>query len=241
MSGIGHNQPPSTAIERALELTVNANKWVGERPEIENEEQAAAAQLFIDQLRACRDDLGAEQKTERKPHDEAIGEITKRYRDPLSLIGIALTRMQEKAGAWLSKKREQIARETAERQRAAEEAKERANQAITEAVSQPSIEADLAARRATEEAERAAKAATKAAPKAQVKGDFADKAMSLREFWHAEITDEARALRAYAKDPNVRRVCLAEALKQANALARREKRKDAAPPGFRFFTTEKAV
>ena len=65
--------------------------------------------------------------------------------------------------------------------------------------------------------------------------------MSLRENWRAEITDEKAALKTYAKNPDVRRVCLAEALRLASKLAREKKREGAAPPGFRFHKTEKAV
>src|ERR1700716_655514 len=66
----GHNQPPpSNGLERAADLVGNANRWRGERPEIANDEQAGAAQTFVDQLRKVRDDLDAEQKEMVEPYE----------------------------------------------------------------------------------------------------------------------------------------------------------------------------
>jgi hypothetical protein len=239
---LGHNQPPpDDPFDRADELVANANKWIKERPVIEDDEQAGACQLAIDQLRKVKEDLEADLKARRQPLDLAIAALRVQFRDPLELIGIAMTRLQEIGGAWLSKKRDRLAAEAAERERIAKVARDRANAAITEAVTTQSVEADLVARRATEDAMRASKAAAKPVPRAQVRSDYADKAMSLRATWHAEVTDEKAALKSYAKDPDVRRVCLAEATRLATKLAREKKRADAAPPGFRFWKTEKAV
>jgi hypothetical protein len=238
---LGHNQPPPDPFDRADELIANANKWIKERPEITDEEQAGACQLAIDQLRKVKEDLEADQKSRREPLDLAIAALRIQFRDPLMKIGIAMTRLQEISSAWLSKKRDRLAAEKAEQERIAAEARERANAAIEAAVTAPSVEHDLEARRATEDALRASKLAAKPVPRAQVRGDYSEKAMSLRATWHAEVIDEKAALKSYAKDPDVRRVCLAEALRLASKLAREKKREDAAPPGFRFWKTEKAV
>jgi hypothetical protein len=103
--GLGHNLPSEpSVIERAADLVGNANRWISERPAIMNEDQAGIAQAFLDQLRACRDDLEAAQKEERRPPDEAIGAIRARFLDPLSKIGIAIDAMRQKSGEWLKKK-----------------------------------------------------------------------------------------------------------------------------------------
>jgi hypothetical protein len=241
MTGIGHNQPPDDPFARADELVANANRWIKERPEITDEEQAGACQLAIDQLRAAKEDLDKAQKAERKPHDDAIAEIRVRYRDPLELIGIALTRLQAIGGAWLSKKRDRLAAEKAEQERIAQEARDRANAAITEAVTTQTVEADLIARRATEDAMRASKAAARPTPRAQVKGDFSAKAMSLHERWRAEVVDDALALKSYAKHPAIRAAALAEIVKVASKEARELKDESKAKPGTKFLRTEKAV
>lgn len=239
LPGIGHNQP--SAFERAAELVANANKWAQQRPEIADEEQAGACQLAIDQLRACKEDLEKAAKAERQPHDAAIAEIRTRYRDPLEMIGIAMTKLQQLAGRWLAKKRERVLIEQRERERAAQEAAQKASDLVHAADGERTVEADLAAKRAREDADRLAREASKPVGRARIKGEYADKAMSLRENWSAEVTDETLALRTYAKDPQVRRACLEKALQLARALAREKKREDAAPAGFRFFKTEKAV
>ena len=238
---LGHNQPPLDPFDRADELVANANKWIKDRPEIEDEEQAGACQLAIDQLNKVKEDLEAEWKARRQPHDLAIVALRTQFRNPLELIGIAKTRLQEISGAWLSKKRERLAAEKAERERIAGEAQRMATTLASFAKADGTVEAELAAKRAAEDAAKASKVAAKAVPRAQVRGDYSEKAMSLRDRWHAEITDEKAALKSYAKDPDVRRVCLAEALRLASKLAREKKREDAAPPGFRFWKTEKAV
>ena len=50
------------------------------------------AQDFLKQLRQNRDDLEAAMKAERQPLDEAVAAIRVKYRDPLELVGIAITR-----------------------------------------------------------------------------------------------------------------------------------------------------
>lgn len=243
-AGLGHNQPPApTPLERAGALVANANRWVEERKEISDSEQAGLAQGFITQLRDMRDDLDKAAKVERKPHDDAIIEIRRRYLDPVELVGIALGKMLGLSSTWLDKEKTRIARETAERQRAAEESRKRAEDAKREAASATSntIEAELAAIRAEKEATAAAKLARKAPERATIKGDYSAKAMGLRTYWSAEVIDEAKALKSYARNPEVRAVCLAKALQLATQLAKETKREDAAPPGFRFVKSERAT
>jgi hypothetical protein len=238
---LGHNQPPDDPFERAAELVANANKWIAERPVIEDDEQAGAGQLAIDQLNKAKEDLEAAREKEREPHDLAIVAIRTRFRDPLELIGIAKTRLQQIMGLWLSKKRDRLAAEKAEQERIAQEARDRANAAIVEAVTQPSVEADLKARRATEDAAKLSKLAAKPTGRAQVRGDYSDRAVSLRENWRAEITDETLALRSYAKHPQIRTAALAKIVKVASAEAREFKDESKAKPGTKFLRTEKAV
>jgi hypothetical protein len=95
-----------------------------------------------------------------------------------------------------------------------------------------------AAAKATEEAERLTKLAGKPPQRAQVKGDYSRKAMSLKVYWSAEVTDANAALDHYGMDASVRLAALDAARKLASALARETKDESKAPPGFRFVKRE---
>lgn len=239
---LGHNRPPpSDALERAADLVANANRWRSERPEIADEEQAGKAQEFVTQLRLVRDDLEADQKTETEPYESLIYAIKLRYRDPRDLVRLALDGMQKLSTQWLDKVKARLQREADERRREADEAAQRANKAITAAVTERTVEADLAAQRATEEAVRLKKAAAKPVERPSVKGDYSNRAMGLRQFWHAEIINEQDALRSYAKHPKIREAALIAVRRQANLDARSEKDASKAPKGVKFVATEKAI
>lgn len=238
----GHNKPPpSDALERAADLVANANRWRSERPEIANDEQAGKAQEFVTQLRAVRDDLEADQKTETEPYESLINDVKRRYRDPRDLVRLALDGMQKLSTIWLDKVKAVQLREQQDRDRLAAEAVEKAREAIEAAATIGTVEAELNARRATEHAQHAVKAADKPLPRAQIKGDYSNRAMGLRQFWHAEITNEQDALRSYAKHPKIREAALIALKRQANLDARNEKDASKAPKGVKFVATEKAV
>ena len=241
---IGHNQPPDPGDEllrRVAELTANANAWLKERPEIATPEQAGAAQLFIDQILATRDDLTAQWAKEREPFDQELVMLRVRYADPTALLDLSLSAMRAKAGVWLEKQRERLAQEKAERERLAITLRSLADQLAHDAA-QPgaTVEDQLAAKRAETAANQAEKDAGKKPTRAQIKGDYAARAMTLRQTWHARITDETKALEFFCARGGSRQALLAVALKEAGAMARHEKRADKAPPGVEFFSTEKA-
>jgi hypothetical protein len=239
---LGHNKPPEpTPLERAGDLVATTNQWIKEVASINNDELAGRAQGLVDQLRDEEAALLAQLKVEREPLDMALYILKLRFKDPLALIGIAKRKLGELLTPWLQAKKDRLLAEAAERERAADEATHKANAAIERAVVEPSVEADLAAQRATEDALKAEKAAAKPAGRAQIKGDYSERAMSLRVYWHAEVTNESLALRSMAKEPEVRAAALIAAKRLANKMARELKRADAAPPGFRFFSSEKAT
>src|SRR6266404_2588929 len=94
-AGIGHNAPPEpTAIDTAMGLVNAANRWIIERPKIEDEEQATKLTDFINQLRAGTTALDAALKAEEKPHKAAIAAIVKRYSDPKKLMEYALGKVR---------------------------------------------------------------------------------------------------------------------------------------------------
>jgi hypothetical protein len=236
---LGHNRPPApTPLDRATELIANANRWIAERPSITDEETAGLGQGFMQQLRDCRADIEAAQQEEREPHDTAIAAIRARYRDPLALVDIALRKMGELLAPFLKAKDDRLRREAEERNRIALEAQHRADRALERARATGTVEDQLTMERAAEEADAARKAAGRAPKRAQLKGDYSPKAMSLREYWSAEVVDDALARQSYAQHPEVLEAQLAAARKIAGREARAAKREDAAPPGFRFVKRE---
>ncbi len=237
---VGHNRPPEpTPIERASALVANANLWLTTVEEINDADRAGRAQTFVNQLRENRDDLDAALKAERKPHDDAIGEIKKRYAPPQSLTGIALQKLLALLKPWLDKEKQRLADEQRARQVEAEKTAAEA-EALRKAAATAAdpVEAELRARDAAKAAEQAARAANRKPERPQIKSDLAPRAMSLRVTWHAEVVDETAALRAYAKNQSFRTAALEIALRLAGALARTAKDESAAPPGFRFFKKE---
>jgi len=92
---------------------------------------------------------------------------------------------------------------------------------------------DKAAKEAEREAQRKAQtAAIKSAP--------AQRAVTLRSYWSAEIVDEAAAIDSYREHPTVRKAMLAAVLQAANEEARTVKDESKAPPGVRFVKEERA-
>lgn len=241
--GIGDNQPPKPdPSERADALIATANRWIAERPEIENAEQAGLAQEFIAQLRQNKADLEAAEKQERQPLDLAVAAVRMRYRGPLESIGIAYTRMQQKLKPWLDREQDRLDAEAAERRRAAAEIAAQAEAARKEAEQSGTVESELAARDAAKAAAAASKVAFRPPAKARVKGDFATKAMTMKAYYFAEVTDESEALKTYGKAPSVRAAALNAATHLATALAKECKGDPSrCPKGFVFKRRETPV
>lgn len=258
---IGGNNPPGTLeLERADTLIETATQWLASRPEIVDTAEADAAQGLVDQARALKKDLTAAQKVELAPLEGAIAEVKAKYRGPLDRLEAALKALLEKSGAWIVKERNRLAAEKAAREaearrlreeaeRKAEEERRRVVEAEAESAGDAErVEAErqeaIEAGNRAAEAARTAKAAERAAEKkpevAGIKAAGAARAMTMRAYWSAEVTDEGEALRSYASHPTVRAECLKVALRLANELARTEKREDAAPAGFRFIKEERA-
>jgi hypothetical protein len=239
-ASVGHNRPPGpTPIERASELVANANLWLTTVEEINDADRAGRAQTFVNQLRENRDDLDAALKAERKPHDDAIGEIKTRFATPQSLTGIALQKLLGLLRPWLEKEKARIAYE--HRARVIELERLRGNAEVlrkASATAADPVEAEQRARDAATAVEQAARAAKRKPERAQIKSDLAPRAMGLTTRWYARVVDERLALKSYAKNETVRAACLEVATRLATQLARSAKTKDAAPPGFEFYTTE---
>jgi hypothetical protein len=235
-----HNRPPDPLFLRTDELIANANRWLRERPVLRTDDEAGAAQDFQGQLRRLREALEEQQKAERKPHDDAVAEIRTRYRTPLELIGIALTKMSGLLTPFLQAKEDRLKREAERKQREADEAQAAAERALDKAAQSGTVEDELALQRAAEAAEDLRKAAVKGPGRAQVKGDYSARASSLTTYWSCEIEDEQKAFAHFAKNEEVANAVRVAILKIGNRLARQHKSAAAAPPGLRFVRREVA-
>jgi hypothetical protein len=236
LPALGHNKPPErTPIEWAGELVGRVNRWLKLRPKIVDSEMAGEAQITIDQLRKCRDDLDEELKRERKPHDEAIAELKKRYADPIAMAKDALNIMRQRAQDWLDREARRIADEHARRADAAAQAIENAVAAQAQAERpDATIEQRLEARRAMEQADELADAAADQPERARIKSDLARRAMTKVARWKAKITDETLALDHYRHEHSVIQAALEACTRLATAEAKERKGKDP-PPGFQFY------
>ena len=245
----GNNPPEMTVLDRNAELIERAGQWLASRPEIVDTDEANAAQGLVDQLRASKKALAASLEAELDPLKVTVAAVRAKYGNPIETLEATLKALLEKSGAWILKERNRVAAEKAaqeaEAKRLREEA-ERLEREAAEAARKPdadievAVAAEATATAAATVARVAEKVAEKKAAPVVIKAAGAARAMAMRTYWSAEVTDEGEALRAYASHPTVRAECLKVALRLANELARQEKRESAAPPGFRFLKEERA-
>jgi regulator of protease activity HflC (stomatin/prohibitin superfamily) len=241
--GSGHNQPPEPMpAERWAELVDNANVWAKNVATIKSAEQAGRCQAFVDQLRLETEAVEGAWNKEREPYDLALVVLRAKYRPPLELLGIALDKMKALAKDWLDREKARLAHEAAERKRLAAEAEAEALRLRQEAArGGATVQAEAAARQAEQEAEAARALALKPVERPAIKGEFSAKAMSMRTYWSAVITDEKLALKHFAKHPAIRSAALEAIVKLETAHAKKVKDAAQAPPGVRFEKEERPV
>ena len=236
-----HNRPPSEAILRTLDLIKAANAGIAATPMIRDAETAGRFQGFVDQLRDAKADLDAELAAERKPHDDAIAAIKARFADALALIELARTKLQPLLDNWLDTLRQ---RAEDQRQRKIEQAQELQAEAdqLRALAERPNatIEQQLAARRAQEAATNALYVAQRRPTRAAIKGEFSNRAMSMRTYWAAQIVEPDIAIVHFRDHPDVRAAALGAILKVCRKLAIEAKDEAKAPPGIKFVKTERA-
>ena len=266
---IGGNNPP-TALESAAELTATANGWLADRPEFTDAATAKEAGEFVEKLRASKKGLAAAQKADLAPHEQALAGVKAAYRDPASQLEAALSALLARSGAWLTKERDRIAAETAAKEAEARRLREEADRLERERVEaaqraedekrriadaetstadeeqaeverQEVIEAGIRAAEAARIAKAAEKVAEKKPETAAIKSAPSQRAVTLRTYWTAAVTDETAAIESYKDHPTVRKAALAAALQVANEAARTTKDEKAAPPGFRFIKDQRAL
>lgn len=249
LRGIGDNNPPEpTPFERlkveADERIDTANRWITERPTITDSAMAEKATGFRDQLAATYKATEAQRKADKEPHMLAAKAVDAQYAPVLSLLESAGKAIKAKITDYLVAEQAKADAERRAREEAAWQARiqaEKDKYAAEEAAKGGDV---LRAQATAEASAKAAADAAKAAEepvRATIKGDYNARAVTLRSSWSAEVTDEAGALKHYAKHPQVRAAALAKALDLATADAKALKDATRAPPGFRFVETKTAV
>lgn len=246
--GIGHNQPPpEAALDQARELVATANRWIIERPRIEDADMAGRCNDFVSQLLASQQKLGEQKKAEEEPLKLALDVIAARYREPVELLKTAIKLLRERAADWLKREDARLKEEKRKQEEEARRLREASLAKVAEAAEAQMttganyLETQRAADLLAEQARKAQRLAEKATPTAAARGDFAPKAMSLRTHWRARVVDPKAALKHYAKNARVAEAALAMALKIANEEARALKDATKAPPGFEFYADQTAV
>jgi hypothetical protein len=243
---IGHNMPPAeaspeaiAALARSDQLTATVNRWLAERPQIADSEQAAAAQLLIDQLRVTALDLDTTAKADRKPYEAAIFLIRARFTPHVERVDIGLRAMLSKMSDWLQRERHRLADERAAKAKAAADAIAHAERLRREAdQTGATVEQQQQADQAMRSANASVKQANAVPDRPQVKGDYAKRAMSLRSNWKARVTDPQLALKHYAKHPAIREAALKAIAKVASDHAKSVKGTGTPPPGCEFYNDE---
>lgn len=218
--GIGHNQPPPDPFEasrsRVDALIATANRWLLERPEITDEEMAAKADDFMNQLTAEAKAVDEARKAQHKPHDDAKKAIQLKWCPLIDMLGTAKELFRPRITAWLRAKQAR-AEEERKRQEAEALAKlQAAEDAKRAAQEQGTVEATIQARQAAEAAEVAV-AETARPVRAQVKGNYATKARSLRKVWKYRVTDAALVPREWLCIDETK---ISQAIRRADAPVR---------------------
>ncbi len=153
--GIGDNNPPGKLeLEQAAAVVAEAEAFIIECVEITDTDMAKQANDLIAHLKAAKKELGVAQKSEIKPHDDAIDGIKAKYKEPVVEIDGVVTSLTARAAAWLIKERDRIAAEKAAKEAEARRLREEAERKERERVEAARRHEEERRRLAAEEEER---------------------------------------------------------------------------------------
>lgn len=222
--GIGHNMPSAAAAlqDRADQLAAACDAWLQQVQEIETEEQEKKAVDFVQRVKAEIKDAEEIRKAEKAPHSAAAAAVDATYNPIKAKLETIKNLFGPKLTAWMNKKEaarkeaERLAAEEAYRKIEEAEAAERAARKAAEQAAEPTKgnEAPADVVGTTMEAEAARKAAEQAVKDAdrlrttttKAKGNYGDRAMSLRTVYSAEVTDYDALFEHFRGHPKVRDV-----------------------------------
>lgn len=212
------NATPDIAFSMAVDdLYAEAANFVDGAP-VETQGQADALAKIITDAKAIRKDADAARKVEKQPHDDAGKAVQAKWVPVLTKADDVIAAVQKPLTAWLQA-------QEVEQQRIAAEARAEADRLAAEAVAAARTSGSLESLTATRELQDAAVKAGKRAKfteKAKTHVQGGGRAIGLRTYWEASLTDSAAALKwARETHPEQLREFLRElAGKAVNAGAR---------------------
>lgn len=193
---LGHNQPPAeVAFSLAIDDLYEEAKNFIDGTAIENKGQADAIGQIVASLKKIAKDADAARADEKRPHDEAGKAVQAKWKPLLEKAERAIKAAQKPLTDYLLEQ-ERIRQEEA--QRLAEEARKAEQQAQAAMQNVASLD-DV--ERAEELAKEASKLAASAKRTDKAKSHVAgvDRAIGLRTYWTATVTDYSALLR-YMKE-----------------------------------------
>lgn len=191
----GNNPPPFDAFTMALDDAYSTAKDFLDGKAIETQGEADAVGRIVSEVKKLRKDADAQRAEEKRPHDEAAKAVQAKWKPLLDRAETIIEAAQRPLTTYLAK----LAAQQAEAERLARAEAERiAQEAIAAARAAESLD-DVEKAKALEiDAQRAAKAANKAG-KAQAHVEGIDRAIGLRTYKVATVTDRRAALNWIAK------------------------------------------
>lgn len=237
-AGLGHNNPPEPTPFDGF--SVHIRDMFGEAKnfldgdEIASDGQAQAVAALLDQLRTARKDADKARADEKKPHDDASKAVQAKWKPLLDMCELGEKTAKEALAPWLLK---QEAEQRAQADAARRDAEEKARIAAEAARAAPAN--DLTARedadRLIKDAENAAKFASKA-EKAKANATGGARAVGLRSYFTATLTDPVEALKHYkqTRPDDLKAFLLSLAQTDVSNGAR-------SLPGFQIIEERKAV
>lgn len=197
---MGANNPPAIdAFSMALDDAYATAKDFLDGQPIENQGQADAIGLIVSEVKKLRKDMDAARAEEKRPHDEAAKAVQAKWKPNLERADTIVEAAQRPLTTYLAK----LAAQQAEAERLAREVADRLTQEAIAASRQANSMDDLERVKDLQKtADRAAKDAKRAGnAKAHVAG--MDRAIGLRSYKVATVTDRRAALNWIAKnDPD---------------------------------------
>ena len=191
----GNNPPPEMAFSLSIDDLYEEAKNFIDGTAIETQGQADAIGVIVSALKKIRKDADAARAEEKRPHDEAAKAVQAKWKPLLDKADRAVTAAQKPLTDYLlrlERERQQEAQRLAEEARKADEQAQAAMQNIA------SLDDAERAEELAKEADKLAKAA-KRTDKAKSHVAGMDRAIGLRTYWTATVTDYGALLR-YMKE-----------------------------------------
>lgn len=199
LATIGHNGGPTLSpfdLSKAEtdDLATEAKNWL-DGAAVQSATEAEAVSKLLDLFRQAEKRIDERRKAEAEPHDKAKAEIQARYHALIGntkgagkgLIPLAVEACKRALAPWLQAEEDRKRAEAEEARKAAERAAEKARQAF-QAAPVTDLAGRMEAERLAGEAKQA-EALAKDAENSKAAARGGARAVTLRTFWRAEVTD----------------------------------------------------